>query len=69
MGNLHDGHLSLVNKAKEFKGPVVVSIFIIPLQFNNPNDLNKYPRTIDNDIKLLESADVDYLYTPNINIL
>lgn len=69
MGNLHDGHLSLINKAKDFKGPVVVSIFINPLQFNNPDDLNKYPRTTDNDIKLLESIDVDYLFTPNTNIL
>ena len=67
MGALHDGHLSLVRAAKEKNHIVLVSIFVNPLQFNNPDDLLKYPRTIQNDLNLLESQGVDAVYLPSVN--
>ena len=54
MGNLHNGHLSLVEKAKSLSGDILVSIFINPSQFNSQEDLNAYPKTLDQDILLLE---------------
>ena len=54
MGNLHEGHLSLINKAISISKTVVVSIFVNPAQFNSSKDLESYPRTPDRDIKLLE---------------
>ena len=65
MGNLHLGHLSLVKKAKEQNEVVVVSLFINPTQFNNPDDFTHYPKTLDADIALLEKAGVDIVFTPN----
>ena len=50
MGNLHDGHISLIKKANEHKDPVITSIFINPLQFNDKNDFINYPKTLDSDI-------------------
>lgn len=67
MGALHLGHLSLVEKAKSENKVVVVSIFVNPLQFNNQSDLIKYPRTIENDIKLLDSANCDIVFVPDNN--
>lgn len=65
MGALHDGHLELVKKAKQCADHVIVSIFVNPLQFNNQEDLQKYPRSIENDCKLLESVNCDFLYLPS----
>lgn len=64
MGALHQGHLSLVQKAASECEFVVVSIFINPLQFNNPNDLSAYPRQEAQDVRLLESVGCDLLFLP-----
>jgi len=65
MGNLHDGHLRLVDVAKKNADKVVVSIYVNPLQFNVNEDLSKYPRTLSADIEKLEKRDVDLLFTPD----
>jgi pantoate--beta-alanine ligase len=64
MGALHAGHLALVEKAKELEKPVLVSIFINPAQFNNAEDLQKYPRNLAQDLQLLNNADVDAVFLP-----
>lgn len=64
MGALHDGHLSLIRKAKADCSVVVVSIFVNPTQFNNADDLRRYPRTLQADTALLEQAGVDILFVP-----
>lgn len=65
MGALHDGHLSLVEEAKKSCENVIVSIFVNPLQFNNPEDLKKYPRMIQQDLDLLKNAGVNAVFLPN----
>lgn len=67
MGALHRGHLSLVKKAGESTDVVVVSIFVNPNQFNNPDDLKNYPRTIDEDTLLLNNTACEILYHPEVN--
>ncbi len=67
MGALHQGHLDLVRLAKAQQTTVVVSVFVNPKQFNNPEDLKKYPRTISEDLRLLEENGVDAVFVPNVN--
>lgn len=64
MGNLHQGHLRLVKEAKKHADVVVVSIFVNPLQFGPDEDLDAYPRTLDDDKAALEALGVDLLFTP-----
>jgi len=64
MGALHEGHLSLVEKAKKENDIVVVSIFVNPTQFDNADDLINYPKTIDKDLSLLKSSICDIVFTP-----
>ncbi|KOF02584.1 pantoate--beta-alanine ligase [Roseivirga seohaensis subsp. aquiponti] len=66
MGALHHGHISLVEKAKEKSDVVAVSIFVNPTQFNNPEDLEKYPRNIERDLDLLKKAGCDIVFTPEV---
>lgn len=64
MGALHAGHLSLVDRARRENQVVVVSVFVNPTQFNNPADLETYPRTEEADMKLLQAAGVDIAFVP-----
>ncbi len=66
MGALHDGHLSLVRAARKENDLVVVSIFVNPIQFNNPEDLKKYPRTFETDAAMLDSEKCDYIFYPSV---
>ncbi|AOG10648.1 pantoate--beta-alanine ligase [Agrobacterium sp. RAC06] len=66
MGYLHQGHLSLVGRAKSENDVTVVSIFVNPLQFGKNEDLEKYPRDLARDSAMLEQAGVDYLFAPGV---
>tara|TARA_Y100001933_G_scaffold256292_1_gene300751 strand:+ start:2317 stop:3855 length:1539 start_codon:yes stop_codon:yes gene_type:complete len=66
MGNLHKGHCRLIKEAKEFNNNInLVSIFINPLQFDNKDDLNNYPRTIERDINIAFNSGADLIFIPN----
>ena len=65
MGGLHKGHIHLIDKSKEFKRKILVSIFINPKQFNNKNDFFKYPRNLKKDLNLLGKLKISYVYLPN----
>jgi pantoate--beta-alanine ligase len=69
MGALHDGHLTLVREAKKHCDYVVVSIFVNPTQFNDPKDLEKYPRTIEADSALLASVGADVILLPSFETI
>jgi pantoate--beta-alanine ligase len=66
MGALHSGHISLIQTCKKQTDVSICSIFVNPTQFNNPEDFNKYPITIENDIILLEAAECDILFLPTV---
>ncbi|TDS15727.1 pantoate--beta-alanine ligase [Sphingobacterium paludis] len=67
MGALHEGHLSLIQEAQQLADIVVCSIFVNPTQFNDPKDLEKYPRPIENDMKLLKDAGCNILFMPTVD--
>ena len=66
MGALHDGHISLLKKSVEENDISLVSIFVNPIQFNNPEDLKKYPRTPEDDSKLLQVNGCDIVFAPSV---
>ncbi len=65
MGALHEGHASLVQRSTKENDVTVVSIFLNPTQFNDKDDLKRYPRTMDDDYKLLKECKVDYVFAPS----
>lgn len=67
MGALHDGHLSLVHHGLKSADRVCVTLFVNPIQFDNPDDLKRYPRNEAHDIALLEKAGVDLLFAPDMS--
>ncbi|EFW9389455.1 pantoate--beta-alanine ligase [Shigella sonnei] len=66
MGNLHDGHMKLVDEAKARADLVVVSIFVNPMQFDRPEDLARYPRTLQEDCEKLNKRKVDLVFAPSV---
>lgn len=69
MGNLHDGHLSLLTRARELADRSVVSIFVNPIQFGRGEDYDSYPSTLDEDLSKLGAAGLDLLFAPNLDEL
>jgi pantoate--beta-alanine ligase len=69
MGNLHDGHLSLVNIAKEHAERVVISIFVNPTQFAEGEDYEKYPRTLERDKLKLKKVNAHLLFVPDVETM
>ena len=69
MGNLHKGHMALIDKAKSYDSHVTASIFINPLQFNDDSDFNNYPKSMDEDIALLSKHGCDSVFIPDSSIL
>lgn len=66
MGALHDGHASLIRRSVEENNITVVSVFVNPTQFNDKNDLNNYPRTLEADCALIESIGGTYVFAPSV---
>ena len=67
MGNIHEGHLSLLKEANKYEGINIVSIFINPTQFNDIKDFENYPNTFDQDVNLLSKNNCEIIFAPNIN--
>ena len=66
MGALHQGHMSLVQAARKENDVIVVSIFVNPIQFNNPDDLDKYPRTLEQDSAMLKAEGCEAIFYPSV---
>jgi pantoate--beta-alanine ligase len=66
MGALHDGHLALVHAARQAAKTVIVTIFVNPLQFGPNEDFDRYPRSLETDVKQLEAADADVIFAPSV---
>jgi len=69
MGNLHSGHISLLEKARELADRTIASIFVNPIQFGRGEDYENYPSTLDQDRKKLEASNLDLLFMPNLKEL
>lgn len=67
MGTLHQGHLSLIEIARQQSDVVVASIFVNPLQFNDKKDFQKYPRQLENDLQLLKNVNCDIVFIPDVS--
>src|SRR5690242_10817065 len=67
MGALHAGHRSLMERSRNENAATVVSIFVNPTQFNDPKDFEKYPKTWEGDVRVLEEAGVDFLLSPEFS--
>ena len=66
MGALHEGHLDLVRRSLQKTDVSIVSIFVNPIQFNNPEDFAKYPATLDQDLEKLRNLGVQYVFVPDV---
>lgn len=69
MGALHEGHLSIIKRSIKENDLTVVTIFVNPTQFNNKEDLQKYPQNLNNDLLKLKKLKVDVVFTPNFGRL
>jgi pantoate--beta-alanine ligase len=69
MGYLHEGHLSLVRRARDECQSVIVSIFVNPTQFGPKEDLQKYPRDLQRDLEMLDGENVDLIWTPTVEVM
>ncbi|MYM59463.1 pantoate--beta-alanine ligase [Vibrio sp. OCN044] len=69
MGNLHEGHLTLMRKAREHADIVVASIFVNPMQFERSDDLNNYPRTLEDDLSKLANEGIEIVFTPTSDVI
>ena len=66
MGYLHEGHVSLIRKAREECDVVVLSVFVNPLQFGPQEDFDRYPRDLERDARIAKQAGVDFLFAPSV---
>ena len=69
MGNLHDGHLSLIELAREHAERVIVTVFVNPTQFDEDEDFDEYPRTMERDTRRLKKIGADVLFAPEVEAI